>query len=153
MSAFITSLQRSNGGVPKLPIDRGRVTIDGLEGDWQKNRKHHGGPERALCLYSQELIDQLALEGHPIFPGAVGENVTISGLDWRLMQPGIRIAVGEVIAVITAFTVPCSTIRGAFSDERSVRISEKLFPGWSRVYARVEKEGELAVGDEVTLMA
>ena len=38
--------------MPKLPV-RGaaRVTRDGVEGDWQKNRKYHGGPNRAVCLF------------------------------------------------------------------------------------------------------
>ena len=152
MSARITGLQRSNGGVPKLSILRARVTVAGLEGDWQKDRKHHGGAERALCLYSQELIDQLVLEGHPMAPGATGENVTISGLDWRRMQPGTRVALGQVIVHLTSFAEPCRTIRGAFSDLRFVRIGEKLYPGWSRIYARVEVPGELAVGDEVSVL-
>ena len=37
----------------------------------------HGGPERALCLFSLERILELQAEGHPIFPGAAGENITI----------------------------------------------------------------------------
>jgi MOSC domain-containing protein YiiM len=148
----ITGLQRSGGGVPKLPVDHVHVNHDGMEGDRQRNLKHHGGPERALCLYSQELIDDLAMEGHPIVPGAVGENVTISGLDWREVQPGARIRLGAVTGVVTAFAIPCNTIREAFLDERSVRISEKVHPGWSRVYLRVEQPGEIAVGDPVEIL-
>ena len=148
----IASLQRSKGGVPKLPIDSAQVTREGLEGDWQQNRRHHGGPDRALCLYSLELIQALAAEGHPIVPGAVGENVTIQGVDWRLMQPGADVRLGEVELELTAFAVPCRTISGAFMEGRSVRIGEKLYPGWSRVYARVVKGGFLSVGDEVEVV-
>ncbi len=146
---YIASVQRSDGGVPKLPVERALVSEQGMEWDWQSNRKHHGGPERALCLYSQELIDQLVLEGHPIYPGAVGENVTISGVDWREMQPGVRVLLGPVQCVITAFADPCNTIRDAFLDQRFVRISDKVNPGWSRVYVRVEHGAALAVGDLV----
>ena len=151
MNAFISSLNRSNGGVPKLPVECAFVSAHGMEGDRQQNRRHHGGPERALCLYSKELIDQLALEGHPIFPGAVGENVTIAGLDWRRMQPGVRVRLGVVEGVVTSFAVPCRTIRDAFADGRSLRISDKLYPGCSRVYLRVERPGLVTVGDAVEL--
>lgn len=122
------------------------VTVNGLEGDKQRFRRFHGGPTRALCLYSLELIDQLALEGHPIAPGLVGENVTISGLDWTVVQPGARMTLGPVEVEITSFTVPCKTIRHAFLDEDFTRVSQKLHPGWSRVYARVLREGELERG-------
>ncbi|MES2176612.1 MAG: MOSC domain-containing protein [Gemmatimonadota bacterium] len=147
----IVGLQRSGGGVPKLPIERAVVGYGGIEGDWQRNRKHHGGPDRALCLYSMELIEPLVLEGHPIFPGAIGENVTISCLDWRLVQPGVRLRLGDVEVEATAFTVPCKTIAGAFADGRFVRVSEQLFPGWSRLYVRVLHPGEIAVHDAVTI--
>ncbi|HSE06328.1 MAG TPA: hypothetical protein VLK35_19425 [Methylomirabilota bacterium] len=40
----------SPGGVPKLPVSSARVTALGLEGDAQRDREHHGGPDRALCL-------------------------------------------------------------------------------------------------------
>lgn len=149
----VVSLQRSGGGVPKVPVDHALVRSSGMEGDWQRDRKYHGGADRALCLYSRELIDALAAEGHPITAGAVGENVTIAELDWRRMQPGVRVRMGAVEAMITAFAAPCRTIRGAFVDESFRRISEKVHPGWSRVYVRVLREGSIAVGDPVTVSA
>jgi MOSC domain-containing protein YiiM len=152
MPAYIASLNRSKGGVPKLPVERALATAFGLEGDKQKDRRFHGGPARALSLYSLDLIEQLQGEGHPIVPGAVGENVTISGLDWSLMRPGARVVLGEVEIELTAFAAPCKTIRRAFRDEEFVRISQKLRPGWSRLYSCVLKEGLLEVGTEVTVI-
>src|SRR3954469_25872557 len=111
----------------------------------------HGGPDRALCLYSVELIETLRAEGHPINPGATGENVTIGGIDWRDVTPGARLELGDVEIEITGYAVPCKSIQGAFKDARSVRISHKLYPGWSRAYARVIRPGVLRVGDEVSL--
>jgi MOSC domain-containing protein YiiM len=148
----VVGLQRSGGGVPKMGVERTRVLLTGMEGDWQRDRRHHGGPDRALCLYSMDLIDALAAEGHPIAPGTVGENVTLAGIDWRMMQPGVRLTIGTVEVELTDFAAPCRTIRGSFVDERFKRISEKLYPGWSRVYARVLREGAIAVGDAVRVM-
>ena len=143
----VAGLQRSGGGVPKGAVDRADVFFAGMDGDWQRNRKYHGGPDRALCLYSMELIDALAAEGHPMIPGAVGENVTLQGISWSVLQPGTRLRLGMVDVEVTAFALPCRTIRGAFADGRIARISEKANSGWSRVYVRVLREGSMAVGD------
>jgi MOSC domain-containing protein YiiM len=151
MTARVVSINVSRGGVPKLPIERALVTTNGIEGDKQRDRRFHGGPQRALCLYSLELIDQLALEGHPIIPGSIGDNVTISGLDWGAVKPGVRMTLGPVEVEITSFTVPCKTIRKSCIDEDFTRISQKLRPGWSRVYARVVRDGELQQGDPVSI--
>ena len=150
--AHIFSLNRSNGGVPKLAVHEVNITTIGMEGDWQEDRKHHGGPTRALSLFSLEHILALQAEGHPIFPGSTGENVTISGLEWDALQPGATVRLGEVEIEITSFASPCNTIKDSFSDLRSVRISEKTNPGWSRVYARVVKEGTLKIGDKVEII-
>ena len=141
----------SNGGVPKLARESARVTVDGLSGDRQRDLRFHGGPQRAVSLYSLELVDALRREGHPIVPGAVGENLTLAGMDWSVMVPGTTIAVGEVRLVLTGFASPCKNIAPAFRDEHFVRVSQKVHPGWSRLYARVEREGVIAVGDPVTV--
>ena len=148
----VAGLQRSGGGVPKLPVAHAKAGVGGLEGDWQRDRRHHGGPDRALCLYSLELIDALAAEGHAIYPGAMGENVTISGIDWRLVQPGVRVGIGEAEVELTAFASPCQSIAPVFMDGRIVRVAEKVYPGWSRVYSRVIREGDIRVGDRVCLI-
>lgn len=149
--AWVASISRSSGGVPKLGVPSARVTARGVEGDAQRDRRHHGGPDRAVCLYSLERINALRAEGHPIGPGTAGENVTIAGLDWDRVTPGTRLVLGAVELEITAFAAPCETIVGSFRDKRSTRISQKLHPGWSRVYARVLAEGELAAGDTVAI--
>ena len=150
-NATIVSLNRSAGGVPKLPVEEARVTTMGLEGDRQKHTQIHGGPDKALCLYSMELIEALQKHGHPIVPGSIGENVTIRGLDWSKIGPGTVLRMGEVEIRVTRFTTPCNQIRGAFNDGDYRRVAEDISPGQSRVYARVLREGTLRVGDEVTL--
>lgn len=152
MTARIIQLSRSPGGVPKLPVDEAEITAAGMAGDSQNDRLHHGGPERALCLYSADLIDALVREGHPVTPGALGENVTIRGLDWSTVLPGCELLLGDVHVAVTRFTVPCTKIRDAFSDKDFTRISAQLHPGWSRVYVRVLREGSLHVGDPVSLV-
>jgi MOSC domain-containing protein YiiM len=122
----------------------------GLVGDSQDDKKHHGGPERAICLFSLERIRSLQTEGHPIDVGTAGENVTLEGIDWELVVPGAQVRIGDqVVLEIASFTNPCKTIRASFVDGEFVRIAQKLHPGWSRVYARVLSEGEIQFGDPV----
>lgn len=154
MEGRIHRLNRSDGGVPKLPVREGWAGRDGLEGDRQRDLRYHGGPKRALCLFSLERIEELRAEGHPIAPGTTGENVTLAGLDWSLLVPGTRLELGDEVEVeVTAFTVPCRNIAGSFRDGGFTRISEKLHPGWSRVYARVLREGRLREGDAARIAA
>jgi MOSC domain-containing protein YiiM len=151
MPAVIAALHRSNGGVPKLAVDEVTVTVNGVAGDRQRDRRFHGGRDRALCLYSLDLIERLCLDGHPMAPGAMGENVTIAGLDWRQLRPGVCVELGAVVAEVTSYAAPCKNIRGAFLDDDFTRVSQKLHPGWSRVYARVLVEGMVRVGDAAAI--
>jgi MOSC domain-containing protein YiiM len=149
--ARIFQINVSNGGVPKRLLHQAEVHKQGLIGDKQNNTKVHGGPERAVCLYSLERILALQAEGHPIFPGSVGENVTISGLDWEAVVPGTRLRLSDVVMEITSYTAPCHKITESFADLDSQRISQKKHPGWSRVYARVRQAGIIKIGDSVML--
>ena len=130
-----------------------KVSRLGLLGDAQNDKNHHGGPERAVCIYALERIHALQQEGHPIDVGTAGENLTVEGIDWDLVVPGSRIKLGdEVLLEVDSFTSPCKTIKGSFIDGKFVRISQKLHPGWSRVYARVLTEGEIRFGDHVEVI-
>jgi MOSC domain-containing protein YiiM len=153
MQGKIFQLNISAGGVPKLPVQEGIVTELGLMGDEHRFPKIHGGPERALCLFSLEKILELQAEGHPIFPGSAGENVTVAGIDWQDVQPGMRMALGEEVEIeITSFTSPCNTIFGSFVDGNYQRISQKVHPGWSRVYSRVLRSGRIEVEQKVEVL-
>lgn len=148
----IVSINVSRGGVPKLAVPSARVSADGLEGDGQRDLRHHGGPDRALCLYSMERIEALQREGHAIAAGTTGENLTIRGLDWDDVVPGATLLVGDLTFEVTGYASPCKSIRPSFADENSNRISQQLHPGWSRVYARVRGGSELRVGEVVELV-
>jgi len=149
----VASITVSDGGVPKRPVAAAEVTRDGVAGDRQRNLKYHGGLDRALCLWSGDLIAALQEEGHPVFPGSAGENVAIVELDWSRVVPGVRLRMGDVLAEVTSYTMPCRTIGGSFVGGRSGRISQRTHPGWSRVYARVLEEGAIAVGDPVSILS
>ena len=85
----VLQINVSNGGVPKLPVEAVDVGERGITIDSQADRKHHGHPEQALCLFAIEQIRVLQEEGHPIDAGSTGENITTEGLDPRRRTPGI----------------------------------------------------------------
>jgi MOSC domain-containing protein YiiM len=149
MTGHIVQVSISTGGVPKRAVGEARVTREGLSGDWQSNRKYHGGPDRAVCLLSAELIAALQAEGHPIAPGTTGENLTVSGLDWPALVPGVRVVAGDVELEIVSYAAPCKTIKDSFANGHFERLSQKRHPGMSRVYARVLREGVVRPGDTV----
>jgi len=151
--ARVHQVSVSNGGVPKLAVPLARIDIGGIEGDRQNDLKHHGGPDRAVCLFALEVIERLRGEGHPIGPGTAGENLTLEGLDWPRVVPGARLVFdGGVELEITSYTTPCATIRESFAGLRFARIRQSDHPGESRVYARVVRAGEIFLGEGVRLL-
>ncbi|MEO8541204.1 MAG: MOSC domain-containing protein [bacterium] len=145
-------INSSRGGVPKLPMLEATIGELGIEGDAVAHPDIHGGPERAVSLFSVERIAALVAEGHPIASGTTGENLTLEGIDWDRIVPEIRLRIGaDVVLEITRYTTPCATIRGSFKDKDSNRIHQNLHPGWSRAYARVINGGVIRPGDRVDL--
>lgn len=154
MRGRVHQVSVSKGGVPKVPVPGAVVTATGLSGDAQNDTKHHGGPERAVCMFSLDVIERLRGEGHPIASGSVGENLTITGIDWSTVAPGGRFEFeGGVVLEVASYTKPCSTIRESFAGLDFKRIFQDAHPGESRVYARVITPGPIAPGAWVTYRA
>lgn len=151
---YLYQINISKGGVPKLPVEEVEVTVLGILGDSQRYTKIHGGPERAICLYDIHLIHLLQEEGHPIEPGSTGENFTLDFATFSDLVPGTRLKIGkEVILEISSYTAPCKTIGSSFTDKKFKRMSQKLFPQQSRLYARVLKTGKVRKGDPVEVLS
>lgn len=145
----VAQLNVSDGGVPKLPVDAAEVTVRGVVGDRQDERKHHGRPLQALCLWSADVIADLQAEGHPIAPGLAGENVTVAGIDWSAVRPGVQLQIGSVLAEVSAWATPCAKNAGWFTDRYFNRMDHDRHPGSSRAYAWVRRPGTIRTGDPV----
>lgn len=154
MSGLVHSINISNGGVPKTPVDEAKLVQGGLDGDFNRFRSENrsGDPDRAVCLFSLERIQDLQEEGHPIMVGSTGENVTISGIDWSSMRVGMRIAIGEAKIELSEPCAPCGKIGGSFSGRSFSRIDHDMEQGWSRWLARVVEEGTISTGDAVNIV-
>jgi MOSC domain-containing protein YiiM len=128
------------------------VEVDwrGVVGDRQASRTHHGRPWQALCLWSTEVIAGFRSEGHPIAPGLAGENVTVTGLPWAEVRPGVRLRVGEVLCCVSSYAIPCKQNTGWFKDGDFMVMHHDRGPV-SRVYATVLEPGRIRVGDAAVL--
>lgn len=147
----VAQISTSGGGVPKQAVDRVQVGFGGLAGDSQQNRRHHGRPWQAVCLWSAEVIESLQAEGHPIGFGSAGENLTLRGLDWSVLSPGLRLQIGSAVLEVSSYAIPCVKNRQWFSDGDISRMSQGVRPGQSRIYASVVVEGAVREGDPVTV--
>ena len=107
-----------------------------------------------MCLFDAEYVAALAAQGHPMQPGAVGENFDLSGLPWsECARPGARIALGrDCLLEISEVTAPCATTKiGFLKGDNSLR-DERKCKGKSRWYARVLRDGWVFRGDEARLL-
>ena len=148
MPGILLQLNISPGGMPKLPIDSARITLDGVPRDWQTNRKYHGGRDRAICLFSEELYNWLRAEyGIEMSFGSVGENFTTRGIDLLALRPGDRLRVGGCTIEITDVRIPCRNLKKW--DERLPYVIE----GHSGWVAKVVVEGDVKTGDAVAVLA
>jgi MOSC domain-containing protein YiiM len=150
----------SNGGVPKRPVEAGRITPAGVIGDRQAHPHIHGGPRQALLLITQEGIEELKSAGFPLYPGALGENITTTGLDRRTVRVGQRYKLGEALIEITKLRRPCDQlspygegIQSAVFDAE-VKAGNTSSPRWGLAgfYASVLQPGTVRPGDTIVLL-
>ena len=144
--SVLAQLNVSEGGMPKLTIPRAKVTRHGVEGDVQRNKKYHGGPNRAVCIFSEELYDWLRDKGIDLKNGTVGENFTTRGLDLNSLDKGDRLRVGDCLIEITDVRVPCHQLARWDADLPELVVGRS---GW---VARVIEEGEVKPGDAIELL-
>lgn len=151
MTGSVAGVHVSDGGVPKRAIPSAEVGPRGLAGDRQAARRHHGRVWQALCLWSDEVIDALRAEGHPIARGRAGENITVAGVDWRVVRSGTRIRLGDVLAEITLPALPCEKNAQWFLGGDFMHMHHERHPGRNRWYAAVLESGVVRVGDPVVV--
>ena len=161
MDGTVIQVSTSRGGVPKRPIDEGFLTPLGIEGDAHARPHIHGGPARAVLLICSEVIEDLKSKGFPVFPGALGENLTTSGLDHKQLRTGQQFRVGQAIIELTTIRAPCNTldvygpaIKSEVYDSE-VKAGNSESPRWAKggFYARVIQTGPIRPGDKIMLVA
>jgi len=166
VSARITSVNIVHALIPDQRGDLDRTAIDkrpvpgriaaqrlGLEGDRQYDRRHHGGPDKALYAYAREDTDWWSRElDRELTDGQFGENLTTTGLDITGAEVGERWQIGSdgLEVEVTMARIPCATFQGWLGEPRWVK---RFFAhGAPGAYLRVTSEGGVAAGDDVQVV-
>ncbi|MFC4736621.1 MOSC domain-containing protein [Bacillus daqingensis] len=125
--------------------------IQQFEGDGQADLRHHGGEDKAVCVYpavhyswwEQKLQRKLP-------PAAFGENITVSELTESTAHIGDVYQIGGAIVQLSQPRQPCFKLALRYGDTSfPVKVRET---GWSGWYFRVLKEGMVKKGDEWNLL-
>jgi MOSC domain-containing protein YiiM len=156
----IVQISVSRGGVPKRAVAEADITPLGLAGDVCAHPEFHGGPRQAILLVTSEGIEELKALGFPLYPGALGENLTTRGLDRRSVRLGQRYRTGNVLIEITKVRGPCETLNlygpglQAAVYDKAIKDSDATSPRWglSGFYAAVLQPGIIRPGDPISLL-
>lgn len=128
------------------------VGPSGLDGDEQADLEVHGGPEKAVYAYAAaHFPDWAARFPHLSFAGgAMGENLTISGLEEKDICVGDVHAIGTALLQVCQPRQPCFKFNLLHGELVSSAMIKSFQSGW---YYRVLAPGALAAGDAVILKA
>jgi MOSC domain-containing protein YiiM len=150
---LVTSAGRDwRSAIFKQPVS-GRVRLQGenFAGDYQANRKYHGGPDKAVCVYSVEHYVDLRRElDRPFTAGAFGENLTVVGLTEDRVCIGDTLAIGEVRIQVSQPRQPCANISKRWEVPRLPRLMETT--GWTGFYCRLLAAGDVGADDAIAVV-
>jgi MOSC domain-containing protein YiiM len=123
----------------------------GLAGDEQADPTVHGGLEKAVYAYpSEHYAFWREHTGRPDLPyGALGENLTLSGLVETELWLGDILAIGSCVFAVSRPREPCGKLARHLDSRTAGReMIRRGITGW---YLEVVQPGSLQAGDGVTL--
>src|SRR5690348_2002274 len=156
MPGAIVQVSISRGGVPKVAVPQASVGPLGLDGDSHAHPQIHGGPEKAVLIITLEGIDELIARGYALFAGALGENLTVRGLDRRDFRIGQQFRAGSAMLEITKPRGPCATLDVYGTQlKREIKATDPSNAAWglSGFYARVLSPGIVRPEDIIEVVA
>lgn len=140
-------------GINKKPAGSGSLLLSeaGLPGDAQGDLVNHGGPDKAICVYSAEHFPYWAEQwGREVSAGAFGENFTVSGTTEHDVLVGDIFAVGGAVLQVSQPRQPCFKLGMKHGLPRlQVDVQETGYTGF---YFRVLQAGRVAQGDALRLL-
>lgn len=128
-------------GTEKRPV--ASVTLianHGLSGD-----AHAGNWHRQVSLLSADKVDEFNARGGKAEMGAFGENILVSGIDFKRLPVGSILRAGEVVLKMSQIGKECHSHCQIFH-----RVGDCIMPR-EGVFATVEHGGELHAGMELTV--
>ena len=124
-------------GLPKVKVENAEITIEGIDGDYNRFRKKkkNNDPDMALMLLSTDVLEQLNLEGWPVKAGHLGENLTLTNINYNNLAPNQEYAIGSHVKIQISFICdPCSNLKTLpyVGDSRNTEFIKTLMNrrGW-----------------------
>ncbi len=137
-------------GIHKKPV-HDKIFLDnlGFRGDSVADPNHHGGRDKAVCVYCVEHFPFWAKElTREMLPGAFGENLSVSGWTEKSVHIGDVFQVGEAQVQCTQPRQPCHKLNKVFDFQpMACRVQTTGFSGW---YFRVTQPGWVTPGVEIS---
>lgn len=129
----------------------------GLSGDGQADPKHHGGPDKAVCVYStdhwahwREALAESLADPEEFAAAAFGENFSIAGWTEPDVCLGDRWRIGDAEFEVSQPRQPCWKLARRWrTKDLTLRVQQTGYTGW---YLRVVREGEVAAGQPIELV-
>ncbi len=129
-------------GTEKRAVDSAKLRADwGIEGD-----AHAGDWHRQVSLLGVEKVEAFNALGAEVAPGAFGENLLVSGIDFRALPVGTRFVVGDALLELAQVGKECHTRCQIYA-----RMGDCIMPR-EGVFARVLRDGSLRVGDAMQVL-
>jgi MOSC domain-containing protein YiiM len=140
-------------GICKRPVPGPlALTKDGFEGDGVGDRKHHGGSDKAVCLYSLDHYPHwAAVLGIALPEAAFGENLSVTSMQEGDVCIGDRYRIGTTVLEVSQPRQPCRTLAARYGRADLVKLV--VDSGRTGFYCRVLTEGSVQAGDVVVLEA
>ncbi|HUQ93298.1 MAG TPA: MOSC domain-containing protein [Bryobacteraceae bacterium] len=136
----------------KSPVDGPiRLGRQGFAGDQHADPRYHGGPDKAVLVYSADHHAAWHAEGfpEPVPPGAFGENILVQGMSESTVCIGDFYSLGDAAVQVSQPREPCGKqARRWRIPDLVARMTRSGRTGW---YLRVIQEGTVAAGDRFTL--
>ncbi len=135
----------------KTPIN-GRVPVTslGLPGD-EHVYEDHGGPDMALLAYPHEHYAHWVRLGLDLPPtGAMGENLTVTGLVEPDVHVGDIFEVGSCMVQVSQPRAPCYKLSARYGRRDMPVIVQNT--GYTGYLMRVLVEGDIGAGDTLRLV-
>ena len=111
-----------------------------------ENDAHAGKWHRQVSLLSYEKIQDFKKKGAPVEDGAFGENLIVSGIDFKNLPVGTRFQCGDVVLEMTQIGKECH------SGCEIYKIMGDCIMPREGVFARVIRGGRIREGDELTVL-
>jgi len=126
-----------------------KVTKLNLKGDQQADLSVHGGPDKAVYVYSWEniLYWRQQLQREDLGPGSFGENLTVEGLFDEEVAIGDELQAGTARFQVTQPRLPCFKLAAKFGLPGFPKVF--LQSGRTGFYLRVLEEGVISAGDSI----